>query len=809
MKHKNLCAIVFCCSMATLVVIISICLFGAIGIAETISSPDSIVYKLDGFLLTHDVDNHYTIIGYEGNEESIKIPSYFEDKPIVAIGNSAFSHCDKLVQVTIPEGVKSIGDQAFIWCGNLKTVTIPDSMEYIGSSAFGHCYDLEHVSFPDGVVSVTTAFNDCPKITRRLSDYDIIVFENDACIIKSYHGTDEVVIIPDRIEGKTVVGIGQYAFMGNKQIKEIHMPDSIRAIGECAFYQCMNLEYITLPKNLITLDNNVFFYCWKVEKLDLPQGLKTIGASAFSQMESLKEIKIPDSVIEIGPNAFRFCKALQSIEIPNSVTRLEDGTFGDCYSLNKITLPSTVTAFGSDVFFWCNNLCEIWGEPESFAEDYAEKSGLIFISMLESNANPAQNESDRVYPEGMRIIGDYKIYAYADGTCGVMDYYGKNKEMVIPESIGDYKVTEICATHYFGLYDGVTSVRIPEGVERIGKRAFIGGDFNEIWIPDSATMIDPTFLDLCDDVERIHISSQHPILKYEQDCLIDKRDNTLILFCGKQSIFNVPEGIVTIGEDAFYNKENLLEVSIPSSVKTVQDSAFVFCKNLESVRISEGVQKIGWQAFSSCYNLLEINLPSSLIELDNEAFYLSDSLERIVMQNNVIREDDLIEYYEYPLYPGFNRIFLKEPNTLDVYSGPGEEYHRNADGKAILATKDKVYCAGSEGDWLMVAYDSNEGIRKIGYVQNPISASDFEFSKLSFKYRDAVITQDCELKDTPYATGNSIKDLTINHAVTYLKDYVEDLKGTVEWVYIETTIDGKKVRGYIPCNAIHISESKK
>jgi len=805
MKHKSLFTFFFRCSVATLVFIIFILM---IGIAEALPTPDSTTYTLDGFLLADDDSNQFTIIGYDGNEKTIRIPSHFEGKPIVAIGNSAFAHCDSFVEVSVPDSVKSIGDQAFIWCKNLKSLSLPEGLEYIGTGAFDYCHELECASLPNSVVSAEPAFSDCAKMIKRLPNYEIIVFENDACILKSYHGVDEVVTVPDKLEGKTVVGIGQYAFMGNKQIKEIHMPDSIRTIGDSAFYQCMNLEIITLPKNLITLDNNAFYYCWKVENIILPQGLKTIGVGAFSQMEALKEISIPSSVIKIGADAFRFCKALQNVEIPDSISRLEDGTFGDCYSLNKITLPPTVTSLGSDVFFWCSNLCEIWGEPNSFAESYAKESNLVFISTLDADPQTAQNAPAKVYPAGTRVIGDYKVSAYEDGTCGIIDYYGENKELVIPEYIGDYKVTEICSSNQFDRYYGVTSIFIPEGVTCIGKWAFIGCDFSEISIPNSATLIEPDFLDLCDDVETVHISPEHPSLKYEQDCLIDKRDNTLILFCGKQSSFTIPNGITAIGEDAFYNKVNLEHVKIPSSVKTIHQFAFSFCTNLKSVRIEEGVLSIGFHAFSSCYALTDINLPSSLIEIENEAFLVCESLEEIKTPTGVLRDDELEKMKEFPPYWGFNRIYIKSPNTLDVYSGPGKEYHRNADGKALLATSDEVYCAGREGDWLMIAYESNAGIPKIGYVQNPISAADFEFSELEFEYQETVVAQDCELKDTPYATGNCIKALPPNHAATYLESYIEDDRGTMKWVYIETSIDSKKVRGYIPYEAIHIPETK-
>lgn len=89
----------------------------------------------------------------------------------------------------------------------------------------------------------------CPKITKRLSDYDIIVFENDACIIKSYHGTDEVVTIPDRIEGKTVVGIGQYAFMGNKQIMN-RMKEFLKLDMYKIQYLLQILNFQSFPLNI-------------------------------------------------------------------------------------------------------------------------------------------------------------------------------------------------------------------------------------------------------------------------------------------------------------------------------------------------------------------------------------------------------------------------------------------------------------------------------------------------------------------------------------------------------------------------------
>lgn len=783
-----------------------------VGTAEIEQPEEDVQFRFEEFILEDHGDNTCTIIGYEGEQQELEIPAWLEGRQVVAIGKSAFAQCTQLKKVTIPAGIKRIEECAFIFCENLKVVSIPEGVEYIESGAFGHCNNLEDVELPDSVISVERAFHDCRRLIKRSQDYEIVAFSNDVCIIKVYLGKEKIVHIPEQLDGKTVVGIGQYAFMGHKDIAEIHMPDSIRLIDRWAFYQCSNLVHVTLPKGLNNLATSAFGECRKIEKLDLPDGLRTIGPNAFSSMEALKEITIPDGVTEIGSNVFRFCKSLTSIEIPPSVTRLEDGTFGDCYSLQKITVPPTVTYFGSDVFFWCENLCEIWGEPGSAAEKYAKESGRLFISTLKADSTTQKNE-DKVYPAGTRIIGDYKIMAYADGTCGIMDYYGGDKEMVIPEYVGDYRVVEICGTNRFGLYNGVTIVVIPEGVERIGKYAFLGCDFSEMSIPDSAVAIDRSFLDLCDELASVHISPDHPVLEWKNDCLIYKEDQVLILFCGDQSYFQVPDGIVTIGEDAFCGKENLQNVRIPGSVRSIEYGAFSFCTNLESVSIAEGVQKIGDQAFSSCYSLKKINFPRSLIELGKEVFHVSDELESITTPYGAISTEDLEIKDTSPLYPRFNQIFLKGPDTLEVYSGPGEDYYRNADGKAMLATSGDVYCAGCEGDWLWVLYESNEGIAKIGYAQNPIPSTVYEFSKLSFSYQNATVISDCDLQDIPVAGGKVIRKMMIGDSITHLESFQDIPLHTRKdpnietWAYIETTVDNEKVRGYIPYEAIQISET--
>lgn len=71
---------------------------------------------------------------------NVIIPKYviYNDEKYVVnrINSSAFSHCELLESVTIPESVTEIGNSAFYGCRSLESVTIPSTITSIGLGAF-------------------------------------------------------------------------------------------------------------------------------------------------------------------------------------------------------------------------------------------------------------------------------------------------------------------------------------------------------------------------------------------------------------------------------------------------------------------------------------------------------------------------------------------------------------------------------------------------------------------------------------------------------------------------------------------------
>ena len=69
----------------------------------------------------------------------------------------------------------------------------------------------------------------------------------------------------------------------------------------------------------------------------------------------------------------------------------------------------------------------------------------------------------------------------------------------------------------------------------------------------------------------------------------------------------IPADVKVIGEYAFSEISDLVEIVIPEHVTEIEKFAFYKCKNLEKVTISKSVEKIGYGAFGDCINLKEVN----------------------------------------------------------------------------------------------------------------------------------------------------------------------------------------------------------
>ena len=225
-----------------------------------------------------------------------------------------------LVNYNIKEGTKVICDEAFSMCQILQSVTIPDSVTTIGEDAFFGCKYLQSVIIPDLVMTIGEgAFNGCKSL--------------------------ESVTIPD-----SVTAIGEYAFFGCKSLLSVNLHNSVKTIGDCVFSGCKSLQSVTISNSVTAIGNSVFYGCGSLRSVVIPNSVTRIGEGAFNGCKSLESVTIPDSVTTIGNNAFSRCKSLQNVTIPDSVTTIGSGAFICCFSLQSVIIPDKLMIDEKKVF---------------------------------------------------------------------------------------------------------------------------------------------------------------------------------------------------------------------------------------------------------------------------------------------------------------------------------------------------------------------------------------------------------------------------------------------------------------------------
>lgn len=153
---------------------------------------------------------------------------------------------------------------------------------------------------------------------------------------------------------------------------------------------------------------------------------------------------------------------------------------------------------------------------------------------------------------------------------------------------------------------------------------------------------------------------------------------------------------------------------------------------------------------------------------------------------------------------GFTAVTLKANQKLAVYSAPSDQSYRAANGKASVSTNGAVYTMGWDSGWLLVMYETNNGQCRIGYVNGAkIKGKIPELNQLALSHVSCEVLTTTGLTDDPAMTGKPLVQLAAGTQVTYLTT----MYNAAAWDYIETTIDGKTARGFVPGGTLSIYET--
>ena len=166
--------------------------------------------------------------------------------------------------------------------------------------------------------------------------------DSETCTITGIRGKqDEELVIPEKIDGYTVVAIADEAF-AKCNFKTVVLPDSITQIGKSAFEGCSLLENINIPQQVTEIQERTFYECNNLKTIKFPEGITDIQNFAFWYCEKLESIEFPSTLINIGQGAFFYCKLLTEIDLPEGLKKIDGFGFGYCHSLTEVFIPASV-----------------------------------------------------------------------------------------------------------------------------------------------------------------------------------------------------------------------------------------------------------------------------------------------------------------------------------------------------------------------------------------------------------------------------------------------------------------------------------
>ena len=155
-------------------------------------------------------------------------------------------------------------------------------MTNIGDHAFSLCDLLTNINIPNSVVNMNgNPFcwwnGDLHNESKAFIYEHQVLFNKDKTTLIAYRSKEKNYIIPN-----SVANIGIRAFGGCESLTNINIPNSVTTIGNYAFPMCSSLTNINIPNSVTTIGNYAFASCRSLTNINIPNSVTNIGDSAFS-----------------------------------------------------------------------------------------------------------------------------------------------------------------------------------------------------------------------------------------------------------------------------------------------------------------------------------------------------------------------------------------------------------------------------------------------------------------------------------------------------------------------------------------------
>ncbi len=459
-------------------------------------------------------------------------------------------------------------------------------------------------------------------------------------------------------------------FRNNTEIKKVVIGSGITQIGDWFFDGCTGIETVDLSNaNLLyRIGNYTFNGCENLSEIiypsDLGVSITQLGSAAFkgcTKLEGFCLAPIDSTDIQyISGRAFENCTSLKSVTVPKTAAGVAENAFLGCDSLEKIF-------YGGSLDEW-NNLSKgannealagvtvfpysAWGEQVGdnayYVVDAFGQTGRVIgtgdmWSFLGGVTSPAEIKpvSEVIVEEGITSIGEGMFYG-----CDTI------KAVTLPSTLKTigYGAFENCA--------GLESIVIPDSVKQILDFAFYNcSGLKRVFLGSGLELINYAAFSKCDNLEKVYYIDSFEV--FNNKVQFDSNNYSLLNAtfiplsgaCGPchAYMFTPETGTLDIygsGEmDDFTStsmpwydyKNDIKNVVLHGTVTSIGENAFWNCENIETVDFGSKLQKIGKYAFGGCESLTNFVFPDSLTDLGVQAFSNCEKLETVIIPKRITK----------------------------------------------------------------------------------------------------------------------------------------------------------------------------
>ena len=460
-----------------------------------------------------------TLFGFFGGERRVEIPEgitsiasdCFKNMGIYSVRlpsslkklGAAFSGCNMLEEIIIPEGVELIPRSCFSGCSRLKKAVLPSGMKQIAYGAFSDCVALESIELPDTLQDIgDNAFIGCKSIKEIRVPEGIKKLAGSAF---SNCRALERASLPDTLEA-----LGGGCFAGCSSLREIVIPAAVCSIEYDAFNGCSSLKKLVLGRLDVTVHPSAFDGCdaladkdgftvvgdilWKYDgpggDVVVSEGIRELAPNVFREGSSfklrsyksyrktgsLKSLTLPSTLKKIGSYAMSGCIALTDIKLPEGLEAIDEGVFAES-GLKNIAIPETAVTIGASLFSECKALADVLmpgikSIPEMMFNACSALKSFNVGANVEYIADNAFSGCDSL--SAIEVVSENKHYSSMDGM--LINKAG-DALLFCPagKQLSSYSIPD-CFTSIgslaFRSCKTLKQINIPESVQNIGDYAF-------------------------------------------------------------------------------------------------------------------------------------------------------------------------------------------------------------------------------------------------------------------------------------------------------------------------------------------------